>query len=78
MTHSPPRGLRDDAGTDPASGRVAPYPPPPHRPPLNMFLALCAPMSFSVQLAAEISGMMSASGQRPRVWSPGCGGGEVR
>lgn len=63
-------------GQIPASGRVAPYPPTP--PSLNMFLALCAPLSFSVRLPTEISGMMSASGQRPRVWSPpGCGGGKA-
>lgn len=59
-----------------ASGRVAPYPLTP--PSLNMFLALCAPLSFSVRLPAEISGMTSASGQRPRVCSPpGCGEGKA-
>lgn len=36
-----------------------------------MVFALCAPLSFSVRLAAEISGMMSASGQRPRRGLPG-------
>lgn len=41
-----------------------PYPLPPLS--LNMLFALCAPLSFSVRLAAEISGMMPASGQRPR------------
>lgn len=45
----------------PASGRVAPLSPTTPLS-LNMFLALCAPLSFSVRLAAEISGMISASG----------------
>lgn len=49
----------------PSSGRVAPLSPATPLS-LNMFFALRAPLSFSVQLAAEISGMTPASGQRPR------------
>lgn len=40
-------------------------PYPYHPLTLNMLFALCAPLSFSVRLAAEISGMAPASGQRP-------------
>lgn len=46
----------------PSSGRVAPLSPTLS---LNMVSALCAPLSFSVRLAAEISGMTPASGRRP-------------
>lgn len=51
----------------PSSGRVAPL--PPTNPHTKHVICLIAPLSFSVRLAAEISGMTSASGQGPGVVS---------
>lgn len=64
-TRCPPRGRHMLLEQTPIPRDVwLPYPLPPLT--LNMLFALCAPLSFSVRLAAEISGMTPASGQRPR------------
>lgn len=77
-TRYPPRGSTM-LEQIPASGKRGSPPTLPTAPlSLNIFLALCAPLSFTVSgWTPWFQGPMSQRSLRPQVWSPRCGEGEA-
>ena len=70
-TLCPPREWCDAGAGPPPAGSVVPPPHPAVPLSLNISLALCAPLSFTVSRQdAVIQGLMSGRRPRPQVWSP--------